>query len=386
MELPHDIAFEIFSWLPAKSVCKLKSTSESFSKLLEETTFKTKQTHNLSMKDDTCFFIQPDQTLQKYEKRVELHSLPKEKQSSGIPNDVLKFLSNSSSILASCNGLVLCRAINDDQLDLFICNPITKSWSSIPTPESLQINRNFANINIMLDCSHDNPDDYLVFLFEDKREWSPTYICHVYNGKKGAWKTMGKCFYPGGRNMKFNMPVFHNKAIYFISDSYYYFAKSSPFYEPYIMSYNLENGTSTMLKLPNEALRDCHNMCNMSIFKWGKVTSSNSSICLVKLKNSVFDVWILEDYNSSTWKKVLEVRVGALGLKEKNLNVIGFTVMNGDLLVFATEKNVYSYGLNGEKFMIVEEICQHNCGSKPHFISYSDTLRSCGTIAEIMPC
>jgi hypothetical protein len=124
----------------------------------------------------------------------------------------------------------------------------------------------------------------------------------------------------------------------------------------------------------------------MSIFKWGKVTGSNSSICLVKLKNSIFEVWILEDYKSSTWKKVLEVRVGALGLKEKNLNVIGFTVMNGDLLVFATEKNVYSYGLNGEKFMIVEEICQHNCGSKPHFISYSDTLRSCGTIAEIMPC
>jgi F-box interacting protein len=384
MELPHDIAFEIFSWLPAKSVCKFKSTSESFSKLFEETTFKTKHTHNLLKRDDTCFFIQPEQTWQKYEKRVELHVLPKEKQSSGIPNDVLKFLSNSTSIIASCNGLVLCRAINDDSLDLFICNPITKSWSSIPTPESLQRNQNFANI--MLDCSHGNLDDYLVFLFEDKREWPPTYICHVYNGKEGAWKTMENCFHPGGRNMKFNMPVFHNRAVHFISDSCFYFAKSSPFYDPYIMSYNLEDGTSTMLKLPSEALRDCHKMCNMSIFKWGKVTSSNSSICLVKLRESVFTIWILKDYKSSTWKKVLEERVETLGLKEKNPNVTGFTIMNGDLLVFATEKNVYSCGLDDEKFAMVEEICQHKCGSNPHFISYSNTLRSCGTNAETMPC
>jgi hypothetical protein len=124
----------------------------------------------------------------------------------------------------------------------------------------------------------------------------------------------------------------------------------------------------------------------MSIFKWGKVTSSNSSICLVKLRESVFSIWILKDYKSSTWKKVLEERVETLGLKEKNPNVTGFTIMNGDLLVFATEKNVYSCGLDDEKFAMVEEICQHNCGSNPHFISYSNTLRSCGTNAETMPC
>jgi F-box interacting protein len=387
MEVPQDITFEIFSRLPAKSICKFKSTCDS--KFFEEITFKTKQAHNLLRRDDTCFFIQPEQIRQRYEKRVELHSLSKEQQSSGIPNNVLTFLSNSACVLASSNGLVLCHTINNDQLDLFVCNPITKSWSFIPTPKSLQTCYNFANINLMLDCSRGSLDDYSVFLFENTMEFSPnSYICNVYHGKEGVWETMERCFFPGGRNMKFDMPVFHNGAVHFISDSGLYFERSSPFYKAYIMSYNLEDGTSTMLELPREVTKDCHamSMCNMGIFNWGKVTGSIRSICLVILSKSVFTIWVLEDYESASWQKVSKVRVKELGLKEKDADVTGFTVMNGDLLVFSTEEKIYSCGLDDGRFPMVEEICKHNCGSMPRFISYSDTLRSCGVNAETMPC
>ncbi|GAU38076.1 hypothetical protein TSUD_318700 [Trifolium subterraneum] len=387
MEVPQDIAFEIFSRLPAKSICKLKSTCEPFSKFPEENTFKTKQAHNLFGRDDTCFFIQPEQIKQRYEKRVELHSLPREQQSSGVPKNVLTFLSNSACVLASSNGLVLCHTINNDQLYLFVCNPITKSWSFIPTPESLQIKDNSANINLMLDCSPSSSDDYSVILFENTMEWSPTsYTCNVYHGKEGVWKTMESCFFPGGRNMKFDMPVFHNGVVHVISDSNVYFVRSSPFYKPYIMSYNLEDGTSTMLELPIEATEDCHVISDMGIFNWDKVTSSNRSICLVKLSESVFTIWVLKDYESASWQKILKVRVKDLGLKEKDVDVTGFMVMNGDLLVFSTEQKIYSCRLDNERFMMVEEICKNNCGLHPRFISYSDTLRSCGINAETMPC
>ncbi|CAJ2641540.1 unnamed protein product [Trifolium pratense] len=398
MELSNNVAFEIFSWLPAKSICKLKLTCESFSEFSKESTFKTKQAHNLFGRDDTCFFIQPEQTRQGFEKRVELHSLPKEQQSSGIPKNVLTFLSNSACVLASSNGLVLCHTINNnDKLELFVCNPITKSWSFIPTPESLQINySNFANINLMLDCSRDSPDDFLVFLFENTMDYyfSPktSYICKVYHGKEGVWKTMERRFFPGGRNMNFDMPVFHNGGVHIISDSGDYFGKSSPFYKPYIMSYNLEDGTSTMLELPREATKDCPAIwCNMGIFNWGKVTSysNHRSICLVKLSKSAFTIWVLKDYESASWKKVFKVRVKDLGLKEeKDVDVerVGFTVMNGgDLLVFSTENKIYSCRLDDERFKMVEEICKHNCGPNPRFISYSDTLRSCGINAQTMP-
>jgi len=380
MEVPRDIAFEIFSWLPAKSVCKLNSTCNSASGFPKETAFKRKQSHNLLGRDDTCLFIQPERIIQKYEKIVELHPLPEYRQSSGVPKEVLRLLSNSTSVLASSNGLLLCQTIKDHvPIEFFIFNPITKCRSSIPTPESLQRNQNVANINIMLDCSS---DDYKVFLFENPMEWSSKncYTCRVYHEKEGVWKTMDNGFLAGGRNINFDMYVFHNKAIQFISDCSHYFAKPSPFYKPYIMSYNLEDGNSTMLRLPREAIRGCHTMCNMSIFNWGKESSSKRSICLVKLlKKSIFTVWHLKDYESSSWQKVLKVRVRALGLQEKDPQVTGFTVMNGDLLVFATEEKVYSCGLNEERFMTVEEIGQHNCGFNLRLISYSDTFRSCGT-------
>ncbi|CAJ2668130.1 unnamed protein product [Trifolium pratense] len=386
MEVPQDIAFEIFSWLPAKSICKFKSTCNPISKFSEETLFRIKQTQNLFGKDDTCLFIQPNEISQRYvTERVELHSLPKHQQSSGVPNNVLSFLSkNTTSVIASSNGLVLCHNI-DDPVKVFICNPITKSWSSIPIPESLQTQNNFANAKFMLHCSL---DDYKVFIFENTMEWAPTcYRCNVYHGKEGVWKTMERGFLPGGRNMEFGIPVFFNGSLHFISDSGQYFMKPSPFYKPYIMSYNLENGTSTMLRLPREAIRGCHHItCKMGIFNWGKASNSNGSLCLVKLSKSTFTVWFLGDYESCSWEKVFKMRVKAMGLKEKDLDVTSFTVVNGNLLVFATNERVYSCGLDDKRFMMIEEICQHNCGSNPRIISYLDTYRSCGINAETMPC
>ncbi|KAK2443270.1 F-box protein CPR1 [Trifolium repens] len=386
MEVSQDIGFEIFSWLPAKSICKFKSTCNPFSKFSEETVFRTKQTQNLFGKDDTCLFIQPDEISQKYvTKRVELYSLHNHQQSSGAPNNVLSFLSNTASVIASCNGLVLCHHINDPA-KVFICNPITKFWSFIPISESIQINNNFANAKLMLHCSL---DDYKVFLFENTMEWGrhPTcYTCSVYHGKEGVWKTMERGFLPGERNIEFDMPVFYNGALYFISDSGQYFARPSPFYKPYIMSYNLENGISTMFRLPREAIKGFHLPCKMGIFNWGKASNSNGSICLVKLRKSTFTVWFLGDYESCSWEKVFKTRVRAMGLKEKDPYVTAFTVVNGNRLVFATEERVYSCCLDKKRFMKIEEICQHNCGFNPRFISYLDTYRSCGINAETMPC
>ncbi|XP_058783448.1 uncharacterized protein LOC131658135 [Vicia villosa] len=384
----EDIAYEIFSWLPAKIIFKFKLTCSSFSKFPEESPFKTKQSCNLLGMSDACFFLQHDQISQRYQKRIELHHLPKEQQLSGVPNNVLTFLSNSACILASSNGLLLCHTINEDPIELFICNPITKSCFFIPSPESFRKIHNFSTVNVMLDCSNSSSsDDYFILLLENTEEWSPTsYACNIYHGKEGVWKSMENNFLSGGRNMKFDMPVFYNGAVHFISDCSDYFMRSSPFYKPYIVSYNFEKGTSTILELPREAIKGFHIECDMGIFNWGKVTSSNSSICLVKSRKSVFSIWILKDYNSCSWKKILKVRVNALGLEEKDAHVTGFTVMNGNILIFSTEHKIYSCGLDEETFMMVEEIGSHSCGSNPRFLSYSNTLRSCGTNDQTMPC
>ncbi|RDX72049.1 hypothetical protein CR513_48521, partial [Mucuna pruriens] len=232
MTLSNDEIFEIFSWLPAKTIYKFKSNSKLFSKLLEESYFASKQAQNALLKDDTCFFIQPDTTIW-HNGQIELHPLPGEELSSGVSNDVLILLSNSAKILSSSNGLILCHSTNQNQ-------------------------------------------------------------------------------------------------------------RNSPYFRPYIMSYNFEDGKSRMLRVPKEARKGSHDYtCDMRIFKWGKVTNENNqSICLVRLRKRVFTIWVLTKYELCLWRRILKVRVKAMGVVEKDPIVKGFVVLNGDLLVFATEKKV----------------------------------------------
>ncbi|XLS98508.1 hypothetical protein HN51_041243, partial [Arachis hypogaea] len=64
-------------------------------------------------------------------------------------------------------------------------------------------------------------------------------------------------------------------------------------------------------------------------------------------RKHVFMVWILTNYESSSWRRIMKVRVKRMSLVEQNPVIKGFTVLNGDL-VFATKKKVYTYGLSSE--------------------------------------
>ncbi|TKY46079.1 F-box protein [Spatholobus suberectus] len=385
MVMCQDELFEVFSYLPAKAIYRFKCMSKSVSKLPKETCFAMKQAENSLKKDDTCFFLQQE-TSQRYNKKVKLYPLPGKQSSSGVSEDVLRFLSKSTRVLASTKGLILCRTTSKTPDELFVCNPATKSWLPIPSPKQVQEKPDADLIMVLLECSN-SCDDYMVLHFEGPTDWSSNYACKFYKPKEGLWKAMEKSFFVGGRNMKFNMPVYYNGAIHFISNCSPYLTKRSPYFRPYVMSYNLENGTSTMLRLPKDARRGSHDLnCEMSIFSWGKVSTPQSSICLVRLRKSVFTIWILTNYESKRWMRILKVRTKGMGLREKDPKITGFTVMNGGLLIFATETRVYSYGLTDENYMRVEEICQHRCKSNVCFTSYSDTLRLCGLGAASLPC
>ncbi|KAL2334962.1 hypothetical protein Fmac_016175 [Flemingia macrophylla] len=376
---PKDL-FDVFSYLPAKAIYKFKCVNKSVSRLPAETYFARKQTENSMRMDDTCFFLQQD-TSQWYNVQVQLYPLP-EKESSGVSKDVLRLLSHSR-VLSSTKGLILCRTIDMMTVKLFICNPATKSWLSIPTPEKVE-EKPYNDLTMALLESSDDCDDYMVFYIEGPIDWSSNYLCKFYKPKEGVWKTKETAFFAGARNMKLNMPVHCNGAIHFISDCSPYLTKENCFFRPYIMSYNLENGTSTMLRVPKEARRGSHDLsCDMSIFSWGK---NQSSICLVRLRKSVFTIWILKDYHSNRWLRILKVRTKVMGLREEDPKITGFTVMNSDFLILATMVRAYSYGLTQENYMKVQEICQHEYESKVCFTSYSDTLRPCGLGATGMPC
>ncbi|MED6194844.1 hypothetical protein PIB30_032274 [Stylosanthes scabra] len=361
MAISNDELSEILSWLPSKAIHKLKCCSKIFSELSDNSYFVAKQVENSLKKDcPSCFFVQ--RRLISFNNYAEFHPLPGEELSSGIPKDVIRFLSGSTiKILSSSNGLILCR---NNQTELFIINPTINSFLHVPLPDHLQTLKQqwriVPDFNMTMVC---DSDDCKVFLF-DNEFWGLKLDCHVYSQKEGSWsKKEKKCFSAGSRNLKFENAVICNGAIHFISDCSPYIAKHITYFRPYIMSYDMANGDENrLIRIPKEARMGSHDdSCDMNIFKW----SQSQSMCLVRLRKRVFTVWILTNYESCWWRRILKVRVRGMGLMEQNPVIIGFTVLDDDI-DFATETKVYSYGLipTSEKYMVLSEICEHRCDSR----------------------
>ncbi|KAL2227855.1 UNVERIFIED_CONTAM: hypothetical protein Sindi_2144200 [Sesamum indicum] len=117
--------FDIFSWLPAKSLYRLSSVCKSSKELLSDDLFIRKQFKNMQLVSDGDFFIYP-QIFQRYWKgKLEFHALSSKNSSSNLPPESLDFLANQASIIASSNSLVFCRNIRDDENPLFLFNPTT---------------------------------------------------------------------------------------------------------------------------------------------------------------------------------------------------------------------------------------------------------------------
>jgi len=377
MNLSFDNFFEIFSRLPAKAIYKFMSTCMILSKFPKETYFASKQAQHAFSRDDTCFFIQPEtpiEVTQWCNLPVEFHPLPGEESSSGVSRNVLAYFSKRIKILCSSNGLVLCSVASENEVNFYIINPATQSCSLIPTPDHIQ-NSSFYDHKIGFLCELDG--NFMIYHFIDNLdEWSSYFDCKVY--KDGVWKAKEK-FSTGSRSLRFDMPVHHRGAIHFISDCSSYLTRSNPYFRPYIMSYNFEDEKSSMLRVPKEARKGSHDKsCEMRIFKWGKTTDSDQSICLVRLRKRVFTVWVLTKYESSLWRKILKIRVKAMGVLENDPSQIvvkSFILLNGELLVFSTQKKVYQYGLRDKK---IHKFWDYESEFNfLRFTPYKDTLHTC---------
>lgn len=378
--MPDEMMLEIFSWLPAKSLCKFKCVNKFYNTVSsEDTFFIQKQSQNALLRDDSCFFLQPS-SAHRYSAEIEFHHLNSKDPISGVSHEFLQFLEYypACSIVASSKGLIL--ALKDKEL--FICNPVTQSWLPIPTPDFLKKYPD-AVLNLALECNIQDSNDFMLLLFKAQDEWTSQYHdLKFYSVKEGAWKAIEAGFFTGRRPLRFDMHVYHRKALHFISDF------SAFLCNKYIMAYNVEDGSSRMLRIPKEARVDPRDLtCQMGIYKWEKSVSSDESICLVRLRKNVFTVWVLTDYEVNKWRKILEIRVKAMGMKEEDpVTVTGFTVMNGDRLIFTTEKKIYGYGLRQEIYMKLEEISEHGFGrDETRFTAYSDTLCPCGDGAAKLP-
>ncbi|XP_020982280.1 uncharacterized protein LOC110273499 [Arachis duranensis] len=357
--LCEDELLHIFSFLPTKSICKFQSLCKSLHDKFRGARFRMNHAQNMSLKDDTYIFIQPRIFFNNFDKDELFHLLPSPPLSSPageesnfheqLPRNSLQFL-KKVKILASSNGLILCQSNSNKELCL--CNPITQTWLPITTPSTLPENP-FHEANVFFKCMNNKGleylDDYLIILIEGTPEWGQHVIIKLYSSKEGVRRKMENDFFVGPMNMRLNNSVYLQKKLFLISNSPSVFKKGSHYLPLYIMAYDFAvGGESTTVNLPEDTLE--------ASLDW------NYS-------------------KSSKWKRILEVKVEEIGLKEENPNVQEFRIVNGNCLVFVTGRKVYGYYcFNDQSCWGLKEICEHKWDNiRINLIPYSPTLRPCGS-------
>ncbi|KAF7808867.1 F-box protein interaction domain protein [Senna tora] len=348
--LPDDLILEIVSWMPTKSVCRFRSCSKFIKEFTDEAYFAKKHSKNSMLKGDSCILAQKKihGFFQYCKTETEIHALSGDHESScgTVPSTFLDFLDkNRVMIVASSNGLLLLQEM-DDEID----------------------------VEFAFECDVD-VEDYRLLAIQYRKRTSPRSEYKIYLPKEGVWKSGQGHIVPH----RPCVPVFCKGAFHFLSLGNI-FPK-----DPIILSYNLESDLVRRLNLPEEALIISGIKCfQMDIFKWGKIGSSDESICLVKLvDDTVFTIWVLTKHESSySWSKFLIITLQEMGLikeeEEPEIVVSKYMVVNGNSLVFATTRYVYRYDFIGERKTKAEKICDHGYLWTSFFTSYSQTLRSCG--------
>ncbi|CAL8126637.1 unnamed protein product [Prunus armeniaca] len=147
----------------AKPIYRFKTVCKSSSEFSTNKLFAWTQARNLHVKDDSGFFIQPSISTGP---SIVTKCAPKS----------LQFLENTGSkVLASSNGLILCQNTKTpDDHNLFLCNPTTQTWLTIPTPQGL------GGVNwpkgVVLECNINNPisdpdhQDYMLLIIQPPRD------------------------------------------------------------------------------------------------------------------------------------------------------------------------------------------------------------------------
>ncbi|KAF7116515.1 hypothetical protein RHSIM_RhsimUnG0026200 [Rhododendron simsii] len=207
-------------------------------------------------------------------------------------------------------------------------------------------------------------------------------MCKFYIPNEGIWQELGLVNL-GARNIKFDCAIYHKDALHILSDWFPFMREGSDFCWPYIVAFDPEKGTSRFMKIP-EAARKCdfgHPNFKMGLFKWSK--GNEESICLVTLSKRVFTTWAMVDYDAGLWIRINKVRALAMGMVEPDPEIAGFTVLNGDSLLIATEKCVYRYCLTGDwEGKRAEKVCENGCGANIFKLDFQPEDREIPVVGE----
>lgn len=354
-----------------------------------------KQTRNSCIKSEESLIIQEDSCLRVKVEKLQICFLPENRSCNGIPKESIKFLANKGRVLASSNGLLLCRTVDPDKpTELFLCNPTTRTWVPIKLPskklaKSFQHNGDLKiaflcgnpsgekNSKFPLDCT------LMFFTSHNLEDWNSGYDVYMLDNQEAKWILKQENLPTGNGNLSFDDQVFCKDGLYILS--------VSGFCSAHVFHYDIEQGTSRFLAMPPvcEAYENfgLYN-CKFSLFGWERKEQNCwfESICLVKYFNGLITIWVLEDKmvqgktRSSSWQLLLSIHiVEDLGFKDPSTWTNSFTILGKNLIFGDSEGYIYRYCLEGENYGKLDLICEygHNSSLRLRFNSYCPSLRPC---------
>lgn len=170
--------------------------------------------------------------------------------------------------------------------------------------------------------------------------------------------------------------------------------------EPYMVAYDMDRkGLSRRFKLPEDAWKGgdggIASHLELHMFKWSRcrwrssasAAAADGTVGLARIDQTeggcLFTVWVLEDYEGGSWRRVIRKTAQEMGLPTEEvvegMGVLrGCCVANGRGVVFATARRVYMYDMEAGRLQVVTE-CDYEFEFKLKFTLYANTLRPvCG--------
>lgn len=123
MEIKDVVKDHVLPFLPAKSLLKFRAVSKEWDKWIASPFLAHKQGH--------CFqkisgFFQDNEFVPTF--------ISLDRSAYGVPSPSLRFMPEPVVIKSSCNGLLLCRGRDGENI-YYTCNPTNKEWRSLPQPK-----------------------------------------------------------------------------------------------------------------------------------------------------------------------------------------------------------------------------------------------------------
>ncbi|XP_057452628.1 uncharacterized protein LOC130744464 [Lotus japonicus] len=376
MELSVHHLYEVLSRAPAYLNCKFRSVSPEVDFSME-LNYCRQQARNMLQRGDMHVFAFPDVPAPM---GMDFYHLFDNGPSPGLPIQFLNLFNSYWRILASWNGLVLIEfeIVDSKPPKPCICNPVTGYWALLRSPMEDSKNRHELGMQIVFVPSDTVGNDYkLICIAGVEHRWLPPYVIKEFNFVEYDWQVIEGDLNFGLRGLELDQVAVVNDTLYIMSttidysDGEHSVSEDNP--PPFIGKYSFGEKKKSTLPLPIEAAQDPFHG-EYGVFKWGSRWTSTESLCLVRNIGPTFTFWTssLEGAPGS-WVLIQNLNIGQLGILDDLIK--GFTVVNGECLIFATRFAVYGFNVNGDYPWKFKVLGPNTRKTYVKFISYSSTFR-----------